>query len=280
MPLLLPALLWQPPRPAAGQFELLAVDVGQGNAVLVRTARHGLLYDTGPRYGADSDAGQRVLVPLLRALGERLDRIIVSHPDGDHSGGAAAVLALQPQAELMASLPTDPVLQALHPVLPCTAGQAWQWDGVRFDVLHPPPGPWTAARPNARSCVLRVTGAGGAAALLTGDIERAQEAQLLASGEPLRADVLLVPHHGSRSSSSPALLQAVAPRVAGVQAGYRNRFGHPAPEVVQRLRDAGAAVIDTASCGAAHWRSDAPDAVACERARTARYWQHRVPAVP
>ncbi|CAN7717902.1 DNA internalization-related competence protein ComEC/Rec2 [Pseudorhodoferax sp. LjRoot39] len=276
LPLLLPALLWQPARPAPGQFDLLAADIGQGNAVLLRTAHHSLLYDTGPRHGQDSDAGHRVLVPLLRALGERLDRVVVSHADSDHSGGAATVLATQPQAALLASLPDGHVLAARYPLTRCAAGQRWDWDGVRFEVLHPPAGAARDARPNTLSCVLRVQ-AQGAAVLLAGDIEQAQEQQLVAGGAALQADVLLVPHHGSKTSSSTALLQAVAPRFALVQAGYRNRFGHPAPEVVQRLQGWGATVVGSPACGAAHWRSDVPERVVCARAQQPRYWQHRLP---
>nr|WP_235578157.1 DNA internalization-related competence protein ComEC/Rec2 [Pseudorhodoferax sp. Leaf267] len=280
LPLLLPALLWQPPRPAHGSFELLAADIGQGNAVLVRTARHSLLYDTGPRYGQDSDAGHRVLVPLLRALGERLDTVVVSHSDGDHSGGAATVLAMQPQAALLASLPAEHALRALRPGAPCAAGQHWEWDGVAFTVLHPAPGAPASAKANADSCVLRIANA-HQAVLLAGDIEQPQEAALVAARVALRADVLLVPHHGSKTSSSPGFLAQVAPRIALVQAGYRNRFGHPAPEVVQRLQAHGIAVQASARCGAMAWRSDAPARVHCERARAPRYWHHAVDgAVP
>jgi competence protein ComEC len=199
VPLLLPALLWQPPRPAPGEFELLAADIGQGNAVLVRTASHTLVYDTGPRYSADSDAGQRVLVPLLRALGERVDTVVLSHRDSDHTGGAAAVLAMQPQAALLASLEEGHALRALRPATRCLAGLRWQWDGVGFEVLHPAAADLAAAaRPNATSCVLRVDN-GRQAALLAGDIELPQEAALLDRGAPLAAQVLLVPHHGLRS---------------------------------------------------------------------------------
>ncbi len=277
LPLLLPALLWQAPRPAPGAFELLAADIGQGNAVLVRTARHALLYDTGPRYGLASDAGHRVLVPLLRALDERLDAVVVSHGDIDHAGGAEAVLAMQPQAQLRASLPPDHALQAARP-LACAAGQRWQWDGVEFELLHPPSDASHArAKANAMSCVLRVRSASGAAALLAGDIEQPQEAQLLAAPQALRAELLLVPHHGSATSSSAAFLAAVAPRFAVVQAGYRNRFGHPAADVVARLQAQGSTVVDTTRCGAATWRSDVPGRIECERERRARYWQHRLP---
>ena len=286
LPLLLPALWWQAPRPPPGQFELLAADVGQGQAVLVRTARHALLYDAGPRYHQDSDAGQRVLVPLLRALGERLDLLLLSHGDSDHTGGAAAVLAQQPQAELLASMEAGHPLQALRRARPCVAGQGWHWDGVRFELLHPPqhllqPAPDAAGgrapKPNALSCVLRITAADGRAALLVGDIERDQEQALLAAAAPLAADLLLVPHHGSKTSSSDAFIAAVAPRLALVQAGYRNRFGHPAPEVAARYTERGITLVQTPQCGAARWVSGQPQDMHCERQAGRRYWHHPVP---
>ena len=281
LPLLLPVLLWQDARPVPGRFELLAADVGQGNAVLVRTATHTLLYDAGPRYSRVSDAGARVLVPLLRALGERVDVLMLSHRDSDHTGGAFAVLAQQPQARLTGSIAGDPTLQALGPAAPCLAGQRWHWDGVYFELLHPLPdtmgkGP-QGQRSNALSCVLRVVDAHGAAALLAGDIEAAQEQALVARGAALQADVLLVPHHGSKTSSSAPFLDAVQPRTALVQAAYRSRFGHPAPEVLQRLRERGIAVVESPRCGAATWASAQPDRVGCERQDRMRYWQHPVP---
>jgi competence protein ComEC len=301
LPLLLPVLLWQAPRPAAGQFELLAADVGQGNAVIVRTAAHTLVYDSGPRYSAESDAGHRVLVPLLRALDERVDLLVLSHRDSDHTGGAAAVLAMQPRAALLSSLEASHELQALRPSQRCTAGQRWQWDGVDFEVLHPEAADYDkAGKPNAMSCVLRVSN-GRRTALLAGDIEQAQEARL-ASGEEraggerpgaevapdvvrtgslLRADLLLVPHHGSKTSSTEAFLEAVQPSVALVQAGYRNRFGHPAPAVLERYRGRGIPVIDSPRCGAALWRSESAGVeVLCHRDAAPRYWLHRVPAGP
>ena len=279
LPLLLPVLLWQMPRPAAGEFELLAADIGQGNAVLVRTATHSLLYDTGPRYSLESDAGHRVLVPLLRAFDERLDMLVLSHRDTDHTGGAPAVLAMQPQAALLSSIEATHPLQALRPVQRCEAGQRWTWDGVSFEVLHPFDADYRSfTRPNAVSCVLRI-GNGRATVLLAGDIERLQEAALVArtAEAHLRADVLLVPHHGSKTSSSEALLDAVRPRIALVQAGYRNRFGHPAGEVVARYMERGVRLAESARCGAAHWTSKRPAELACERERRARYWHHRVP---
>jgi competence protein ComEC len=273
LPLLLPVLLWQPLRPPVGEFELLAADIGQGNAVIVRTAGHTLVYDAGPRYSRESDAGHRVLVPLLRALGERVDTLVLSHRDADHTGGAAAVLAMQPQAALVSSIEDDHELQALRKADRCMAGQRWQWDGVDFELLHPQAGEYQAtAKPNAMSCVLRVSN-GRQAALLAGDIEAAQEARLVES--IAKADILLVPHHGSKTSSSSPFLAAVQPRIAIVQAGYRNRFGHPAAPVLARYRQLGAQVVQSPHCGAAWWRSVQPDAVRCQRAIASRYWNHR-----
>lgn len=285
LPLVLPMLLWQPQRPPPGEVELLALDVGQGAAVLVRTATHSLLYDAGPRYSRESDAGHRVVVPLLRALGERLDAVVLSHIDSDHIGGASAVLASQRQARVLASFdppadtaPHAPVWQRCH------TGQRWEWDGVVFELLHPPASQAPEARTsNARSCVLQVRTAGAQpqAALLTGDLEAPQEQALVQAHPQMRADWLLVPHHGSKTSSSQALLDAVQPRLAVVQAGYRNRFAHPAAEVLARYQAGGVALVDTPACGAARWRSQAPEAVECERQRHLRYWRHRVaPALP
>jgi len=277
LPLLLPVLLWQAPRPAPGQFELLAADIGQGNAVLVQTAGHALLYDTGPRYSRESDAGHRVLVPLLRALDVRLDRLVLSHRDSDHTGGAAAVLAMQEAADLLSSIEDSHTLQGLRRAGRCEAGQAWDWDGVRFEVLHPSAQDYaTARRSNALSCVLRISNA-TQAVLLAGDIEQPQEAQLLAAAAPLRAEVLLVPHHGSKTSSSAPFLDAVAPHIALVQAGYRNRFGHPAPSVLERYAQRNVHLVDTAGCGAARWQSAQPRQLDCQRRSDPRYWQHRLP---
>ena len=293
LPLLLAVPLWQAPAPAVGEFELLAADVGQGNAVLVRTAQHALLFDAGPRYSLESDAGHRVLVPLLQATQTRLDRLVLSHRDTDHVGGAAAVLATQPQADMLTSLSTDHPLLLGRTAQRCEAGQDWAWDGVRFDVLHPRAQDYEAQpppKPNALSCVLRISG-GGASALLAGDIERAQEAALVAGlahangANGLGATVLLAPHHGSTTSSSAEFLAAVQPEVVLVQSGYRNRYGHPAPEVMARYRALGAGfaagqtleIVDSPHCGAFTWRSGVPHNGVCARAQGQRYWHHRVP---
>jgi len=290
LPLLLPALLWLPPRPPHGAFEVLAADVGQGSAVLVRTAGHGLLFDAGPRYGrSGTDAGERLLVPMLRALGERPDMLMLSHGDSDHTGGAGAVLAAHPQARLAGSLPAGHVLRAGRPFEACAAGRRWTWDGVRFEVLHPFE-PMAQAGSNARamsantrSCVLRIVAADGAAALLTGDIEAAQESALVARahGAALRAELMVAPHHGSRTSSTAGFIDAVQPSLVVFQAGYRNRFGHPARQVRARYEAADVETLDTPACGAVHWRSLQPDAWACERRLRRRYWHHvaRLPAL-
>jgi len=282
IPLMLPVLLWQPARVAPGQFELLAADIGQGNAVLVRTATHSLLYDTGPRFSRESDAGHRVLVPLLRALGERLDMLMLSHRDIDHIGGAPAVLAMQPQASLLSSIEDSHELQALRKSVRCAAGQRWVWDAVTFEVLHPVAADYEAVnKSNAMSCVLRVSN-GAQTALLAGDIESAQEARLAGGANPanpasavsLKADFLLVPHHGSKTSSSAPFLDAVQPRLALAQAGYRNRFGHPVQSVVARYSDRGIRLLRSPQCGAATWQSLKPADVVCQRQEGRHYWHH------
>ncbi|WP_114972110.1 DNA internalization-related competence protein ComEC/Rec2 [Rhodoferax ferrireducens] len=277
LPLMLPVLLWQAPRPAMGEFELLAADIGQGNAVIVRTASHALVYDAGPRFSRESDAGHRVLVPLLRALDVRVDTLMLSHRDSDHVGGALAVLAMQPQAALLSSIEDDHELQAVRRATRCLAGQRWRWDGVDFEVLHPRAEDYAAGhKSNTMSCTLRISN-GVQSALLAGDIELAQEARLVGEGAALKVDVLLVPHHGSKTSSSAAFLDAAQPQIALVQAGYRNRFGHPAEPVLVRYEERHIRVVDSPHCGAATWQSAQAEVVQCQRAQALRYWHHRVP---
>ena len=279
--LLWPVLVWVPPRPAPGQFELLALDVGQGSAVLVRTAHHSLLFDTGPRYSPGSDAGQRVVVPVLRALGEVPNTVIVSHRDSDHAGGMAAVRQAWPQARWLASFDTDPAHGLTQR---CVAGRRWHWDGVDFEVLHPQPTHYSPdgqglLSSNAMSCVLHIRNAQHSA-WLGGDLDADHETQLALARPDLRATVMLAPHHGSKTSSSPVLLNTLQPRWVLVQSGYRNAFGHPAPVVLDRLRQRGIAWVDSPSCGAATWRSDDPAQVQCHRAQQRRYWHHPAPAYP
>ncbi len=279
VPLALPLLMPVVDRPEDGRFEVVAIDVGQGSAVLVRTRTKLAIFDAGPVYARERDAGERVLLPLLRARGEtRIDHLMLSHQDSDHVGGAAALIDALPVGVLWTSIPHDhPLRQRGLPHRPCEAGASWQWDGVSFEVLHPTSATTAAAaKPNARSCVLRVVDARGDVLLITGDIEAPQEQALIASGAPLRARTLIVAHHGSRTSTTPAWLDAVQPRYGVVQAGYRNRFGHPAAVVEQRLRDRGVQVLRSDGCGAWTWRGG--DEVACEREVRRRYWHHVVAA--
>jgi competence protein ComEC len=279
LPLMLP--LFMPPveRPADGTMQLTVADIGQGSAILVRTRTHALLHDAGAQYAPDSDAGTRVLVPLLRAFGvQRLDLLMLSHRDIDHVGGAPALMAAFEVTALSSSIEASHPLRIAHNNhRRCEAGQSWQWDGVRFDVLHPRVEDYarTDAKPNTMSCVLAVTDARGQRVLLTGDLEAEQEARLVREQPAaLKSVVLLVPHHGSKTSSSAAFLDAVAPATALVQAGYRNRFGHPAPGVVARYEARGIALVRTDVCGAWQWTSDAPAQTGCARDAARRYWHH------
>lgn len=272
-PFLLPFVLlpdtWHlQPRPRPGHFSVVVADVGQAGAVLVRTANHTLLFDAGARQPDGGDSGQRVLLPLMRALGvDRLDHLMISHADIDHAGGAATVLSGVPVTELSASMAEDDPfwrearrLRAGLLTGPCLAGRTWTWDGVRFDVLHPSAASWQRpSSDNARSCVLRVqAGQEGPSLLLTGDIEAAQERALVErlGAEGLSSTVMLVPHHGSRTSSTEAFLAAVGPQQAVIQVGARNRHGHPADAVLQRHAELGIDVVGTPACGAFLWRSD------------------------
>jgi competence protein ComEC len=252
--------------------------------VLVRTRGHLLLYDTGPQYSPESDAGSRVLLPLLRARGERrVDMLVLSHRDTDHIGGAAALLAgIDVLASTSSLAPDHPLLMRLPAHRHCEAGMHWNWDGVRFEMVHPLAGDHDgASKPNAVSCVLAVTDAQDRRLLLTADIEAEQEAALVRRlGRRLASRVLLVPHHGSRTSSSPAFLEAASPRVAVVQAAYRSRFGHPAPDVMARYRERGIEIVRNDECGAWSWAPGDGDAGRCERKERRRYWHHAVSIPP
>jgi len=281
---ILPIFIWQVPRPELGHFDLWFADVGQGNAVLIRTTHHALLYDAGPVYTETSDAGQRVLVPLLNRLGVKLDRVMLSHRDADHTGGAASVLRAHPHADLWSSLEDGHPLSNLRPVRACMAGQKWEWDGVQFELLHPLFSDYPQmAGANALSCVLRVDASQVnsseiahdrrmASALLVGDIEAPQELALLQREALQAVGVLLVPHHGSQTSSTNGFIQALSPHWAVVQAGYRNRYGHPAPSVLHRYESLGVPVSISSECGAAHWQSSKPQHLGCERVLRRRYW--------
>jgi competence protein ComEC len=262
-------------------LQVTAFDVGQGMALLVETAGHRLLYDTGPGYAPGADAGSRVLLPYLRMRGiAGIDGMIVSHSDTDHTGGALAVLGEEGVGWVASSLERGhPIVRAAPRHLRCAAGQHWEWDGVRFEMLHPAASTYADARPkpNALSCTLKITN-GHTAMLLAGDIEAAQEAALVnANAEGLRADVLLAPHHGSGTSSTQAFLQAVHPSVGVFQVGYRNRYKHPKKEVYQRYGELGIERLRTDELGAL--TIDFGQAVAWQawRREHARYWAAQTP---
>lgn len=273
LPLFLPAPLLAP-----GQLRVTVLDVGQGLSVLVETAGHRLLYDAGPALGPQADAGRRYVLPTLYRQGiHRLDRLLLSHDDSDHTGGAASVLAAVAVGAGQGAHPAWLRLPAALRWQDCRAGQRWQWDGWEFAVLYPDAMQARfATNDNNRSCVLRIS-RGHAALLLTGDLERLGELSLLEKipAAELRADVLVLGHHGSRSSSSEAFLAAVQPRLALASAGYRNSFHHPSKVVLQRLQQANIPWRNTAESGALTLLLDDGGILALHefRPESGRYWQ-------
>lgn len=240
-------------------FEVTALDVGQGTSLLVRTEKHALLYDAGARFASGFDIGGAVVAPHVLAVhGRNVTEFVLSHADIDHVGGAEAVLRRLNVRGVSAGEPVPGITAR-----PCRAGNAWLWHGARFRVLSP-----AAPRDgNNASCVIEVS-AGERRALLAGDIEGAMERQLA-----LRpVDLLIAPHHGSRTSSTVGFTQRLSPRVVIFSAGFHNRFGHPHPDVVERYRDAGAHLANTAELGAIVWRSAAPESLTAAR-EDWRYWR-------
>ncbi|MEQ1773651.1 MAG: DNA internalization-related competence protein ComEC/Rec2 [Burkholderiales bacterium] len=275
----LPLFLAAPPPLAEGELQLTVLDVGHGLAVAARTRNHALLFDAGPAFGPQADSGNRMIVPYLRAAGVKaLDMMIVSHDDLDHYGGASSVLQAMPVAQLLTSIPDlDPLLFEAASAAKCVAGQKWEWDGVRFEMLHPTRESYDDAsiKDNNRGCVLRIATRTGAA-LIPADIEMRAEQQLLASSrEKLRAQVLLAPHHGSKTSSIPEFVQAVDPRIVIYPVGYRNRFNHPHIDVEERYLRQGSHVYRTDRDGALTLHFGASDAIKVtpHRAAYRRYWQ-------
>jgi len=243
--LVIAACTWRPTPPDAGAVRFTMLDVGQGLAAVVETRHHVLVYDVGPAFRSGSDAGAMAVEPFLRHRGVRqVDILVASHDDLDHAGGAASVAGRVPVRRLIAS---GQALDALGTVQSCRRGERWEWDGVRFEWLHP--GPRRFEKDNDNSCVLSVQ-SGRHTVLLTGDIERLAEAEIVGHGLLAHADVVLVPHHGSRTSSTPAFVTATRPRWALVPSGHRNRWGFPKPDVVERWQSAGAEVLVGSATGA------------------------------
>lgn len=248
---LLPMFLVRPEGIAHGAMKVAILDVGQGLAVVVRTAGHALLYDAGPRYSMQSDSGSRIVVPFLRGEGVRqLGGMVISHQDNDHAGGMESVLAQIPTEWLASSLPENAIPAIALKHTPCFAGQSWEWDGVRFEMRYPDKASYSEqVKDNDRSCVLHISSQFGSL-LLPGDIERKAERKLLAGQQDIAADVLVVPHHGSKTSSTIEFIEKVQPQIAIFTVGYRNRFGHPKDTIVERYQTMDSKLYRTDHAGA------------------------------
>ncbi len=278
-----PMFLVVPAGPAAGEAWLDVLDVGNGLATVVRTATHALVYDTGSSWNADADSGNRVVVPFLRGEGvNRLDGVVVSHADDDHSGGAASIAYARAPAWLLSPLPPGHLLHAAFAeTRRCEAGARWRWDGVEFTVLHPAIEVYAETRKrkeNDRGCVLRVA-TGAYSLLLAADVEARAEGEMLARDRAaLRSDVLVVPHHGSKTSSTRPFIDAVAPSIGILSVGYLNRFRHPNEGVVARYLERGVVLRRTDREGALHVTLPAQSSGIIEvrnQAQNSRYWSDR-----
>ncbi|MGB9428347.1 MAG: DNA internalization-related competence protein ComEC/Rec2 [Gammaproteobacteria bacterium] len=270
--LLLPLFLSAPSGIPQGGFNLTLLDVGQGLSTVVRTSRHVLIYDTGPAFSDSSDTGQLVVIPWLQSRGAGApDLTIVSHGDNDHAGGLRSLHAAYPNMPVLSGAPGR-----VSGAQRCVRGQTWEWDGVRFEILSPDVNGPTDG--NDASCVLQITGVNGNA-LLVGDLMRNGEQRLLAlDAARLGSDVLVVPHHGSLSSSSEAFIEAVAPRFALFPVGYRNRWGFPKLKVSQAYSAHGTKLLDTVSAGAVEirlWPGQEPLVTSRWRLDAARFWTAR-----
>jgi len=279
-----------------GSFRASVLDIGQGTAVLIETANKKLLYDTGPIQGKRDDAGQRIIFPFFRGRGiDQVDRMVISHSDSDHIGGAATLLKEIRFESMIGSLPsTNPLLTNLSsrkiPSIPCRYGQYWVWDEVEFYIWHPHAetlfAPTQDGKPNEMSCVLEVRNQ-ATSFWLTGDVEKQGEADISTrlNLENLRALedkalIFMAPHHGSKTSSSIELLNKLKPDQAFAQNGYRNRYGHPHPTVTARYEGLGIPFYQTPQTGAQIWTFHAQDTKAVNpvfwRYSGKRLW-HRFP---
>ena len=277
----LPMFLILPTPPPQGALHMVVFDVGQGLSVIAQTHDHALLYDTGPGYSEDVNSGNRILVPSLRAQGiANLDELILTHDDTDHTGGALSVMQAVPIGLLSSSLPEDsPILLQSKNHQRCVDGQNWDWEGVHFEILHPARDSYIMEKvsKNNRGCTLRIS-AGKNSILLAADIEKKSEQRLLElHPEKLPATMLIVPHHGSKTSSSQPFVDAVHPRYAVFTSGYRNKFGHPKPEIVERYRASGSELLRSDVDGAIVVDMDAEHfSVEKYRNTHARYWTHTI----
>jgi len=287
---MLPLFLGRTELLANGEAKVTVLDVGQGLSVVIQTARHTMVYDAGTRFNAQSDAGGRIVVPFLRAEGiSQLSGLVLSHDDLDHSGGMASLATHLPVGWFLSSLPTDALIfqQAPFDAIPkqrntqCVASQHWEWDGVRFDVLYPTRERLEDAflKDNNKSCVIKMTSPFGSI-LLSGDIERSSEGYLLEhASEQLASDILISPHHGSKTSSSRGFVEAVSPRYVLITNGYLNRFGHPKPIIQQRYEAIGANVYRSDYDGAVQilFQASQPLRPIAWRKQMPKYWYDRYP---
>lgn len=243
---LLPLLFGHIEKPRFGDVWITTLDVGQGLAIVVQTQNHELIYDAGAKYSEEFDMGEAVVLPFLRYNDiDHIDRLVISHGENDHAGGAASILAgvevdgVYSSAEEWAKLANGRY---------CVAGQKWRWDGVNFEMLSP--GAQAFASQNNNSCVLKITSS-KQSVLLTGDIEREAERWLVDRyGAELDSSVLVAPHHGSKTSSYGFFLDRVDPELILISAGFMNRFGFPHQRVLQRYRNRAIPYLTTADHGA------------------------------
>ena len=274
------ALAFAPPIAIApGDAVVATLDVGQGSAIVVRTANRTLVYDAGPRRGK-FDSGAEVVLPFLRGRGwQQIDALVVSHDDGDHSGGAESILRASPEADFYSSLPTAKARNLSAKAARCESGIGWRWDGIDFLFLHPSAADYRARREdNDMSCALLIR-TRDSAALLTGDLSGEFEEELLARHPAVFADIrarrtiLLASHHGSKNSSRPKFARAVAPQTAVFSAGLCNTHGHPHPAVTDLFgREIGAKIARTDRDGAVILHLGAPQKIQTQRPRDRRYW--------
>lgn len=282
---LLPMLMITPQRPNIGNMKVTVLDVGQGLSVAVQTATRTLLYDAGGKFSEQADAGSRIVLPFLRGEGiSRLDGFVVSHDDNDHSGGMHTILAQMPVSWLASSLPQNALQDKEIKHMRCFSGQRWTWDGVDFEMLYPLPDAYVddTFSDNNRSCVLKITSLAGSL-LLTGDIEQQAELALLqqqnhfASRDFLKSDVVVAPHHGSKTSSGADFVQKVKPGLTIFTAGYLNRFRHPRPEIIKRYEGVRSRILRTDFHGAITLdfvadQANASFVTTSWRAQNRRYW--------
>lgn len=277
--LFIPLFLIEKPGLKATEYKLTMLDVGQGSSAVIQTRNHALVFDAGAKFSDKLDAGSSVVIPYLRSQGIRfLDYLIISHGDADHIGGAQAILNEYLQAEVIG--------QDIEPLRTenkqaCVQGLKWRWDDVDFEILSPGVDPDSrpfSKKRNNHSCVLQVT-SGAGTVLFTGDIEKSTEDKLVADfAGQLVSDILVVPHHGSKTSSGKEFLLAVNPKLSLISVGYKNRYRLPNPKVLAAYTALNSAVMQTDKSGAVTVLMTASDGFSVEsyRQRTQKYWHHLV----